>query len=1088
MVQPCSSFERLLDINNYKNTFWCQGFENYTAKLSDGLSREILSPVLYVLIGALLQDSDMTLLTLRNNILNTNYNPAQSARYRNIATNAFMTLGTRYQELDAATSLYLPGIPDYVREAALLAYEKIRELNNIAYESFKTQIRTNQHQEEQKAVVRPKVEKKINMVKCLAKYSILSAVGLKVHENMLFIIEMSRLMKINLEDHMKLIRDYNTNHATGNFNQPLQSTVKAHFMINHNFSDAVTAPVPHEYLQSAADFINASPCAAAADLFGYIRNPQEYTDHLIDFALLCLKKNQVSTMIDDAYRSLEGVYDTAHRKYNYLDRNGKFHIFDPDHDPAGPDLYLLKSSFDETRKKDTSRENPDTTELNVTVVTFANIYRMDCLYSKVLSSEIMIPKYMSMLYQESSTFVYTRELNPQILYAMDSQITPLSSIPDLPEAIAAFTIAAGRGQGGGAPSKAAAAAALKAAVPAAGPATGPATTKAAAGPATTKAAAGPVTKPAVLSKPLQLSKKAEQAGQAAKPVLKLVAAASAAASNLSEEPMPEHNTPAQQQQPLPLPIELYKPLYDQITQKRITLQQQQQQQQQQEEEQKQLVIQQQQQQLQEQQIQTITHQQLQEQQIQEKLQLLSRQQQQQQEEEQKQLVIQQQQQQQLHDLAFRQLTAELATISGDQQQLQIETQRQIQITHQLQEFQREQERIILQPQIALRQLEESLNKELQRLRDARQLRDAQQLVTSVTMAQETLAPLQHEYEKLLQTKQLTLTSADPLFQLLASPYTMCATYSRICSAGGLIVGKGMEYFFEVDAQRGYYQLPFFFKYFGKFLSVCHQYYTTALIYSCNIPPYNLLLPLKNTSFLPHIAQYFIDLKIFLKRDDGNVFTTAEPQEQLAYIAQKLAQNKADITAIINFVTGGFMVDSNVLDTLSMTSSASSLSRASSSASSASSLSRASSSASSASSQGFRVHKHREQFAELSSIFGNSLDVGSAIAYYLYEAPLDSYDSGPKWTSSQELGTPPSSQGSAYGGSLPMKRAIKKSITTRKNKNKNRTKSKAPFRRGTFRIKRMIKSKLTRNKTCKRRAPNVKHKNNKTMRRYRRVRK
>jgi hypothetical protein len=225
----------------------------------------------------------------------------------------------------------------------------------------------------------------------------------------------------------------------------------------------------------------------------------------------------------------------------------------------------------------------------------------------------------------------------------------------------------------------------------------------------------------------------------------------------------------------------------------------------------------------------------------------------------------------------------------------------------------------------------------------------------------------------------------------------------------------------------------------------------------------------------------------LKGDNGIPFTD-HPVQQSAYIAQKLAQNKADITAIINFVTGIFMVDSHVLDTLSRTSSASSLSRASSSASSASSLSRTSSSASSTSSQSVRVHKHQEQLAELSSIFGNSPDVSSALAYYLGEAPLDSYDSGPKWTSSQELGTPPSSQGSAYGGSLPMKRAIKKSITTRKNKNKNRTKSKAPFRRGTFRIKRMIKSKLTRNKTCKRRAPIVKHKNNKTMRRYRRVRK
>ena len=71
LTSGCSSFEFFLEPDRYKKTFWCQGFENYTAKLSGGLPREILSPVLYVLIGALLQDSDMTLLTLRNNILNT---------------------------------------------------------------------------------------------------------------------------------------------------------------------------------------------------------------------------------------------------------------------------------------------------------------------------------------------------------------------------------------------------------------------------------------------------------------------------------------------------------------------------------------------------------------------------------------------------------------------------------------------------------------------------------------------------------------------------------------------------------------------------------------------------------------------------------------------------------------------------------------------------------------------------------------------------------------------------------------------------------------------------------------------------------
>jgi hypothetical protein len=138
----------------------------------------------------------------------------------------------------------------------------------------------------------------------------------------------------------------------------------------------------------------------------------------------------------------------------------------------------------------------------------------------------------------------------------------------------------------------------------------------------------------------------------------------------------------------------------------------------------------------------------------------------------------------------------------------------------------------------------------------------------------------------------------------------------------------------------------------------------------------------------------------------------------------------------------------------------------------------------------KLIQKNEDIAE--AITRNDL-TSNQLAYYLC-IHLDSCGSGRSWSGSQgsqKLGTPTSSQGSQVspgGGSLLLKRAIKKSITTRKNKNKNRTKSKPPFRRGTFRIKRMIKSKLTRNKTCKRRAPNVKHKNNKTMRRYRRVRK
>jgi hypothetical protein len=84
-----------------------------------------------------------------------------------------------------------------------------------------------------------------------------------------------------------------------------------------------------------------------------------------------------------------------------------------------------------------------------------------------------------------------------------------------------------------------------------------------------------------------------------------------------------------------------------------------------------------------------------------------------------------------------------------------------------------------------------------------------------------------------------------------------------------------------------------------------------------------------------------------------------------------------------------------------------------------------------------------------------------------------------------------------GGTLPIKNHIKKSITTRKKKNKNKSRTKTnsrnPVRRVTIRIKRMMKSKgskFTKPRTYKRRATGGKRKSkpNKTMRRYRRVRK
>jgi hypothetical protein len=94
-------------------------------------------------------------------------------------------------------------------------------------------------------------------------------------------------------------------------------------------------------------------------------------------------------------------------------------------DPANADLYVHKSSFDEV-KEEGGNNSP------VTVLTLANIYRLDCYYTKIPGN---IVKSMSIVYQVSSTIVYTRELNPQILHAMDMQKIPLGFLPDLPEVL-----------------------------------------------------------------------------------------------------------------------------------------------------------------------------------------------------------------------------------------------------------------------------------------------------------------------------------------------------------------------------------------------------------------------------------------------------------------------------------------------------------------------------------------------------------------------------------------------------------------------------------------------------------------------------
>jgi hypothetical protein len=217
------------------------------------------------------------------------------------------------------------------------------------------------------------------------------------------------------------------------------------------------------------------------------------------------------------------------------------------------------------------------------------------------------------------------------------------------------------------------------------------------------------------------------------------------------------------------------------------------------------------------------------------------------------------------------------------------------------------------------------------------------------------------------------------------------------------------------------------------------------MYKYDVPPYNLLHPLPNAQPLldASIQPYFTGLGITFQGDS---------------IGTKLAKNTKDIQAIFKFLTGDFMVDPGILDdTVSPEDTLGSSQGSSSSTGSMSSTS------------------------------------SGAIGYFLL-GPLDKEgDGGSSW--SKNFGDSQGSLGLSQGGTLPIKNHIKKSITTRKNKNKNksRTKSTTPIRRVTIRIKRMMKSKgskVTKPKTYKRRATGGKRKSkpNKTMRRYRRVRK
>ena len=176
-----------------------------------------------------------------------------------------------------------------------------------------------------------------------------------------------------------------------------------------------------------------------------------FREHLTDYAILCLKKNWLSGMMDNSYEALTSIFNDSNciNVYYFADdgnfiplaaiqRNEEnvFECLNPSNLnlPAGqPPPYELLSVFDEKSIR--------SAQISVKVVTIAHIYRLDYDYPTTLSQvPVFGPgprpvKRMSLFIQVSSTVVYSTQ-NNTILYSYDMQRTPIACIPDLPDPVA----------------------------------------------------------------------------------------------------------------------------------------------------------------------------------------------------------------------------------------------------------------------------------------------------------------------------------------------------------------------------------------------------------------------------------------------------------------------------------------------------------------------------------------------------------------------------------------------------------------------------------------------------------------------------
>lgn len=326
---------------------------------------------------------------------------------------------------------------------------------------------------------------------------------------------------------------------------------------------------------------------------------------------------------------------------------------------------------------------------------------------------------------------------------------------------------------------------------------------------------------------------------------------------------------------------------------------------------------------------------------------------------------------------------------------------------------------------------------------------------------------------------------DDLQAVLSTDRTMLSTPKRVSSWGAFFAGKMMEYLFGQ-----YFQLPTLFTLYARWLQVCHAYYTTALIYN-----YNTSRPCVFFNTTPPAGKSYSFATLFAAKltSEGFVAPPAAPgappgvtpPEIRTYVTRRLIEHTAAIKQIGENVTAPFL-DYNSVDDRSTVTGNSSVSPESSTSPSTS-VSHDSSTQSYFSDRPMsRAQKDREK----------NFDTERLLLY-----PLPSQDSSDSYVPSSQEESTDNRERSRSSSPNPLDGNLSRidygaggSLIT--NKSTNRCKTKRKNRKTTRKnrkVNRMVKKHTTKYKTYKRKANGRKlkgnnNKNNKTMRRYRRVRK